>query len=393
MPEDVLVETDNEILSDDVEVPEESEIPEKSEDTELSDEEKEEKEKLEKEAKEKEEKEDKPFPYERPSIADIKAKYPEFFKDFPTFRDSIFREVEYTKMFPTIEDAKEAVDDVLAFNGLRDSVLAGKSEDIIDAIEQTDKKAALQFATGFLPALYKKNQEFYAAAVTPLFEKLARTLYNNSDENTRNAALVLAHFMWGKDGDGVVKGEKTFIKGNEESAEEKRLREDRSKFESEQYEGFRGAVLSDLSSQRRALITRGLDPQKTMTDSQKEMLIERIEKLVDQTLVSDASHMSVMNARWLRSKREGFNNTSKEKIVSAYLSRAKQVIPSIRDKERDAFFGTKKKASEKKIEEIDNRSSKKEVVSGRVAGSQKEVLKPSKELYRKMSDLEILSTN
>lgn len=103
--------------------------------------------------------------------------------------------------------------------------------------------------------------------------------------------------------------------------------------------------------------------------------------------------MSVMNSRWLRTKKEGYTLASKEKIVSAYLSRAKQIIPSIRDKERDAFLGTKKRASQAKVEEIDNKSSKEKTITfGRSGGSGKpEVLKPSKELYRKMSDMDILT--
>jgi hypothetical protein len=335
--------------------------------------------------------EDKPFPYERPSISEIKAKYPEFFKDFPIFRDVVFREIEYTKVFPTIEDAKEANDDSIALSGLRDSVLAGKSEDIFDAINETDKKASERFAISFLPTLHKKDQALYSAAVTPLFENLCRHLYSSSDENTRNAALVAAQFLFGKDGEAIAAGEKTFAKKLEESEDEKNLKSEREKFQLEQYNGFRQNVLGDLGSQRRSLIVRGLDPQKVLTDTQKDMLVERIEKLVDQQLAADQSHMSIMNARWLRSKKEGFNTASKEKIVSAYLSRAKQIIPSIRDKERDAFLGTKKRAAEKKVEEIDNKSSKtKEITSGRSSSGKPEVLKPSKELYRKMSDFDIL---
>ncbi|MGA2957600.1 MAG: hypothetical protein ABSF48_17985, partial [Thermodesulfobacteriota bacterium] len=60
------------------------------------------------EKEEKEKEEDKKFPHERYSLSEIKEKYPEIFKEFPGLRDSIFREIEYTKTFPTIEDAKDA---------------------------------------------------------------------------------------------------------------------------------------------------------------------------------------------------------------------------------------------------------------------------------------------
>src|ERR1017187_1853317 len=292
MPEEVLTDVDildepiiDEPLVDEPEV-EEPEIEE-------TDEEKEAKEKDEDKVKKIDE--DKPFPYERPSIGEIKAKFPDFFKEFPIFRDVVFREIEYTKLYPTIEDAKEAQDDSLALTGLRESVLEGKSEDIFNAIEQTDKKAATRFATTFLPTLFEKHNELYVQAITPVLETLVRKLAGTGNENSRNAALVIAEYLWPNQGEGIVNGTKTFARSTEESEEEKRIKEERTKWNSDQYDGFKSNVLGDLGTQRRSLISRGLDPQKTMTEGQREMLIERIEKLVDQALVADTSHMSTMN--------------------------------------------------------------------------------------------------
>src|SRR6266404_1233667 len=50
-------------------------------------------------------------PFDRPTLKAIKEKYPNLFKDFPQLRDGYFRELQYTAIFPTIEDAKEAFDD------------------------------------------------------------------------------------------------------------------------------------------------------------------------------------------------------------------------------------------------------------------------------------------
>src|SRR5277367_511890 len=391
MPEDIdetideVEQSDTELLNDaDVEIPEE--IPEETEDKPDGEDtdEKEEEKKLAAD-------EDKPFPHELPSFYEIKKEFPEFFKKFPVFRDMVFQSVEYRKMFPTVEDAREAVDDVIAFNGLRDSVLAGKTEDLLNAVEAADKAALTKMSTTFLPTLYKKNQELYVQAVTPIFENLSRAMFRSDNENTRNAATVLAHFMWGKDGESILKGEKTFVRNVEESDDEKRLKKEREDFETSKYNEFRGTCMSEMTSGMTRIITKGLDPDGTMSDYAKKTLITDIIAQVDKALTADASHMSVMNSRWLRTKREGYNLASKEKIVSAYLSRAKQVIPSIRDKARDDFFGNKRKSSESKLKKIDEVSSRKELVSGKSApnGTGKQILKPDRALYRKMSDLDI----
>src|SRR5437763_300329 len=58
--------------------------------------------------KEEEEEEEEHGIVGRPTFKDIKAKYPNLFKDFPDLRDMVFRERDYSELFPTVEDAKEA---------------------------------------------------------------------------------------------------------------------------------------------------------------------------------------------------------------------------------------------------------------------------------------------
>ena len=153
MPDEL---TDVEVLNEEVE---EVEKPLIEEDIDAIASEDEDEDKETEEDEEDEEVKDKNFPFEVPSFSEIKAEFPEFFKKFPQFRDLVFQQAEYRKIFSTVEDAKEANDDIVAFNGLRDGVLAGKADVLIDAIEETDKAASERFALSFLPALHKKNSE------------------------------------------------------------------------------------------------------------------------------------------------------------------------------------------------------------------------------------------
>jgi len=106
MPEDVTEvvpaddKTDEELLVE--EVPEEKEEEKKEE----------EKKEEAKEEEEEEEEEELELGPRRPSFKEIKEKYPDFFKTFPELREAFFRESEYTKIFPTVEDAKEALEDL-----------------------------------------------------------------------------------------------------------------------------------------------------------------------------------------------------------------------------------------------------------------------------------------
>ena len=170
-------------------------------------------EKDEEEGEETDEEDKKPdIPFDRPSIKEIKTQFPDFFDKFPALKESFFREVEFTKLFPTVEDAKEAFEDNEAFTVLSDAALSGDPVPLLESIGKTDEKALETFSLSFLPSLYKKNQELYSQAITPIFENLIRTLFKDKDENTRNAALVLADFLFPGNSEDVASGKKTFSK-------------------------------------------------------------------------------------------------------------------------------------------------------------------------------------
>jgi hypothetical protein len=385
MADDVL--TDSEVLSDEtpeVILPVEDTVEEEIED-----------ETEEPEEKPQEMDDDKPFPFERPSLSEVKEKFPTLFKEFPIIRDIIFQETEYRKLFPTIDDAKDAVEDTLAYSSLRDSVLSGKADDLLDAVIQTDAKAAERFSTSFLSTLHKKNPDLYVQTITPVFENFVRQMYRSSDENVRNAAIVAAMHLFGDDARDLIEGRKTFSRSLEETPEEKKIKQEREEFENSKLNEFRGSVNQEMLTGMVKLISRGLDPDNTMSEKAKKILVNDILQEVDRSLAADAQHMKVMNARWMRVGKEGLNTASKEKLVSAYLSRAKQVIPSIRDKTRNEFLGIRKKSSDNLRNEIDNKSQRtKEVTSGRGSGNGvgKGILKPSRETYRRMSDIDILNS-
>src|SRR5690349_5181558 len=54
-------------------------------------------------------KEDEPL-HERPTFAQIKAKYPDILKDFPSLRSIYYREQQFSDLLPTPADAKEAAE-------------------------------------------------------------------------------------------------------------------------------------------------------------------------------------------------------------------------------------------------------------------------------------------
>jgi len=283
--------------------------------------------------------------YNRPSVSEIKAKYPDLFKDFPELKESYFRELKFTQYFPTVEDAKEAVEENEAFTVLSDSALAGDPQPLLESIGKADPRALEVFSMSFLPALLKKDTQMYNQVVTPLFQNLVQTLFKDKDENTQNAALVLAEWMFGDDGDAVARGTKSLAKSIQLDAEQQRLRQAKEQQQSTAFRTSVGRVQDNITRSLESMILKSpsFDPNKVFSPTLRKMGAKEVIKDLMSKLQSDQSHMTVMASRWKRARSNGFTSDDESKIVSTYLARAKSLIPSIASKKSSEMLGSKTK--------------------------------------------------
>lgn len=379
--DDILLQDDSVTEGNEQELEEDDEESDSEESTEVD------KNDLEESDEDSEEDKQPDIPFDRPTVKAIKTEFPEFFTKFPALKEAFFREVEFTKIFPTIEDAKEAFEDNEAFSTLSDSVLAGDPSKLLESVEKTDSKAFKLLASSFLPALYKKDPEAYHEAVTPLFENLVRAMYKSSDENVKNSAINVARFFGWNDAEDIAEGKKTISKNRELSEEQKNLQQEKDSRTAVQFRESYSRVSTKIESAMTTLILRDFDPEKTFSKFMRNQLIIEVAKRIGKQLESDKGHLAVMGSRWKRAKLNGYTGDDESKIISTYLARAKSLIPSTSNKVRTLANG-------KRIESSDVRSNKsapvkREVNGGRVPsksdnGSPKD--------YRKMTDMEILNS-
>ena len=330
------------------------------------------------------------IPFDRPTIKEIKTKFPDLFKEFPTLREAYFREAAFSELFPTVEDAKEAFNDNEAFTTLSDAVLSGDPEPLLESIEKTDKKALEVFSLSFLPALMKRDNELYSTVVTPLFQNLVQQLFKDKDENTRNAALVLADWIFGSDGEAIAQGKKSVAQSIKPTEEQAKIKTQKEAANSTAFRQSAGKVQGTVERGLESLIFKSpsFDPDKVFSPSLRRMGAQEVIKQIMAQMSKDSGHMAIMAARWKRARANGYTADDESKIVSAYLARAKSLIPGAASKVSSAMLGTKKAASVVKSDKV--RTFSKENNSGRSSGSNG---KSSSQLdYSKMSDIDILNS-
>ena len=322
-------------------------------------------------------------PFDLPSFGEIKAKYPDIVKDFPGLRGYFYQAAEYSKIFPSVEDAKEALEDNEAFIALREAVINGDSESFIEALKTQSDDAVALFGYNFLCKVSEKDGKAYSKIITPLFENLVRHVYNSSnDENIKNAAMVFSASLWGTT--EVAEGKKTFTQ---------KIEAPKKNDDTESFNKCLNEVSTKTNNALGVIIANGLDPENNLIPFLKKSIVNSCIEEIWTHLAKDPEHNSVMKARWNRAKLNGFTEDDKTKIISTLLVRAKTLIPSIRAKLKNDALGITKKASDEKIKKIESGISRKEVLGGGSGRSSKSDSAPKngKIDYRKMSDLDILN--
>src|SRR5207249_907871 len=92
---------------------------------------------------------------------DVTKKYPNLFKDFPNLRHIFFHEKEYREIFPSVEEAKEAVEELNGLRELETALTSGTQQDVealIDSFKELGDNVIPNFANNFLPSLKSINQ-------------------------------------------------------------------------------------------------------------------------------------------------------------------------------------------------------------------------------------------
>ena len=335
---------------------------------------------------------------EVPTKIDVKAlseKYPDLFKKFPGLRHTIFREQEYAKLFPTIEDAQEAQDDAESFDYLRDVVLAGNVTDFLSTVKEADPAAIDKIASNFLPALYKESQDLYIKITAPLLVNAVRSAYMEGEsagnDNLKNSALFVSKYLFGdfraaqgKMGAGEVGG---VGKPGAEKAPPSEVDKQRQEYYEERIRTLRSEVEETTTASMKDKISQDIDPDEVLTPYVRDSIIRDTLKEIDRQLGKDERHVKYMGSLWRRALKAGLPAEWKSRLQTAYLARAESLIPAVRSKFLSDALGTTRKSSAHKEAKVRENESRGEKLPPRVPSPEGSSRKID---YSRTSDLDII---
>lgn len=289
--------------------------------------------------------------------AAILKKFPiwkEIVKEFPFIEKSIYREKQFSEVFPTPKDAKEASEKAATLDEFESSLLEGNLERVLKSVKDESNESFTKIADNYLLAMSKVDERAYHHVVGNIIKS---TIYNmrvvaskSTNENTKsvlqNAASLLNQFVFGSDefeAPSRLSKEETTEKSQKEIELEKREED----FRKRAFETARNGLDNKVDKRLKSIISQNLDPKESMT----EYIRTRAEKDVLQdcwTQLEKNPRFKVLKDRlWENAYKNDYDDNSMGKIETAIISMAKTLLPSVIKKARtEALKGMGKRVTE-----------------------------------------------
>lgn len=279
-----------------------------------------------------EDEEEEPKPDDEFTVQSLKKEFPEIFKKFPEVKDAIFRDREYTKLFGSVEDANEAAEKAEILDSIGAQIAQGDSTELVASLKKNESLE--NFTHSFLPNLFKADKDLYYSVTDDIINRALHAAVEhgnkNGNKNLVTATKYIAQFIFGEPELPTVQNHGP----REKSDAEKQLENERQKDYSAKLHEFEGSTHSAAREKLTRIVMEGLDPDNTMSDFTKEALRDKIIERVGQTIAKDRIFQSQLGSLWRRAAKEGLSKEAKSRIISAYLGRAKKIVPSVRAKIR-----------------------------------------------------------
>jgi len=95
---------------------------------------------------------------------------------------------------------------------------------------------------------------------------------------------------------------------------------------------FEGSTKDATKSELVKIIENNIDPDNKLTRFTREKVVETILNDVNTKISQDGAVQKQLQSLWMQAARLGFTDQSKAQLKRAFLSRAKMIIPTIRQR-------------------------------------------------------------
>lgn len=282
----------------------------------------------------------------------ILKKYPNLFKDFPILEKTYYAHQQYSEVFATPDDAREAAERVETLNKFEQSLIEnGDLTGVLSAVKEANPESFNKIADEYFEALGKVDREaqFHVAGgvIKGLIVNMIKTARSQGEkgEPLQEAAHIINQYIFGSD---EFEPQRKLSKQNPESEEAKRLKEERANFTKQKYEDARDTLNTKVGNILKSTINQNIDPKGGMSDYVKRNAVNDVLTIINGSLREDRAFTKQLDKLWENAFSKNFSEDSLTQIRRAILSKSKTLLPSALKKVRnEAIRGLDKSRTER----------------------------------------------
>lgn len=263
---------------------------------------------------------------------EILAKYPNIFKDFPSLEKSYYRELAYTRLLPTIDDAKEAVEAVNILNNFEVDLKQGKTANLFKVMAKNDPSAFAKIADTYMENLAQADEKAYHHVLGNITKDIVETMVrvgrSKDNKDLQDAATVLYQFMFG-DVDWKPKSKLSIDDSSEPDSERSKLQREREEFEYSKFNERQTDLMSGVNNRIKSVIDSNIDKKEQMTPFIKKNAIKEVQEKLDSLIKADTRFQTIVKKLWENAYRSKYSREAMDKIESAHVSKAKALLPTV----------------------------------------------------------------
>ena len=291
---------------------------------------------------------------------EILKAYPDLFKKFPYLEKAYYREQQFTEILPTIKDAKEAVEKAQTLDKFENDLMDGKTELMLKAVKNSNPKAFNKLVDNYLTVLSNVDEKAYHHVIGNTIKHVIVAMVKegraSNNETLQNAAQIVNQFTFGSS-EFVPPTQLSKQESQEEDNKNNELNRREQAFIKQQFDSTRDDLNSRVNNTLKNTINSNIDPKQSMTDYMRRNASREALETLEELISKDSRFKVLVDKLWEKAFEEKFTKVSTDRIKSAYLSKAKTLLPSVIKKARnEALRGMGKRVSdEEESEEQPNR--------------------------------------
>lgn len=267
------------------------------------------------------------------SRKEILAAYPDLFKKFPYLERAMYRDREYTELFPSVEEARQSVERLGTLQNAESELFSGKQENILKAVKAQDENAYYKLVDDFLPMLERTDQKAYLATIGNVGRHFVARMWQegaklgkdtDGGKALQQAAATLSTALFGK---AELKEMERLAKPEDPNAN--KVAEERAQQLAERYSEVADDLDGRVQNTLFATIEQYIDPKQTMSEYVRDNAMEDCLEYLDEAIEDDTQFKPYLDSLWKQAMAANYSRASQDKIKAAYLSKAKSLLPGI----------------------------------------------------------------